>query len=379
LDNTPKNTVITEKRIAFKVRCLQLAAILCAGFAALGIAHGIHAANPSNGWVIPAVAGAIAATVFAVCWHVLIGSIVGMVRLSMIIALFVGATILTGIAVGASAQAIATAIAGRSALAAELSLKVEDYSTALNNAYVRATSWRGAADAANILATGLEARSGTEADGNNGTGKGCGPKCASYKDAANAFRNGAMNLKTMLDEAGTTRKEGEDALGRLRFAAASGDQITFMAAVEEVAHTITILNAVDPKPLVDNIGEVVFSDKGINLSTETADFRAKANAALMNRPEATPAPVFTAMTLGEATRSQILGSAMHGWILAGALDVLPLLIFAFTFIISREVYLHQDVERRGLTPAGRNDRDRKKLADLHDGDDTVVPFKAAAE
>lgn len=379
--NTPTKTVTVEKRIDFKVRCLQVAAILCALFAAAGISHGIHEANPQGGWVFPVAAGVIAATALASMWHVLIGSVVGMVRLSMIIALFIGSVLLTSIAVGASAQAIATAISGRAALAAELSLKVEEYNTALADAYTRATSWRAAADAANILATGLEGRAETEAGGGNGNGKGCGPKCSSLKDAAGSFRAGSTALASLLEDAANTRQHGEDGLGRLRLAASAGDQDTFMAAVEEVSAAIAMLNAVDAKPVVDNIGMVMFSDKGIDLSTETSDFRAKANAALANRPEVAKAPVFTSLTLGEATRKQMFGSALHGWILAGAIDVLPLLILAFVFVISREVYLQQDVERHALTPAGRNDRDRKKVDDLRNGtgNGKVVDFRNPAE
>jgi hypothetical protein len=374
------NIVIKEKRITGKVRALQISAVLCALFAAAGISHGIHEANPAGGWVFPVGAGIIAASAFAAGWHVLIGSVVGMVRLSMIIALFVGGVLLTAIAVGASAQAIATAISGRAALAAELSLKVEEYNTALADAYVRATGWRAAADAANILATGLEGRAETEAGGGNGTGKGCGPKCSSLKDAAGAFRNGSTALAALLEDAANTRKQGEEALGRLRLAAAAGDQDSFMAAVEEVARDITVLNAVDPKPVIDNIGMVMFSDKGIDLSSETSDFRAKANAAIANRPDVAKAPVFISMTLGEATRKQVLGSALHGWILAGAIDILPLMFLAITFVISREVWLQEDIEREVLTAAGRNNRDRKRVDDLHGRDNgNVVSFTDAAE
>jgi hypothetical protein len=371
-----KKSVVVERRIDFKVRCLQLAAILCALFAAAGICHGIHEANPSGGWVLPAAAGIISAAGFAMAWHVFIGSIVGMVRLSMIISLFVCAIVVTGISLGASAQAIATAIAGRAALAAELSLKVEDYSTSLNEAYARATSWRAAADAANVLAVGLEGRAETEGGGGNGTGKGCGPKCSSMKDAAGSFRAGSDRLQALLDEATDVKKRGEAALGELRIAAAAGDQNTFMGAVETVAQAITLLNAVDPKPVVDNVGMVQFSSKGIDLSAETSDFRSKANAALANRPEMAKAPVFISMTLGEATRKQIIGSALHGWLMASTIDVLPLLFMLIGFIISREVWLNEEIERHSLTPAGRNDRDRKKVADLQG---KVVNIRDAAE
>lgn len=354
-----------EKRISGKVRVLQIGAVLCALFASAGIANGIHEAAPDNGWLIPIFAGVIAAAAFAGIWHVLIGAVVGMVRMSMIIATFVGAIILTLIALGASATAIATAVAGKAAIAAELSNKVDAYGKSLADAYVRATSWRGAADAANVLAVGLNGRAETEESGGNGTGSGCGPKCSSLRDAAQSFRTGADALLAMLAVAAEDNERGQAAMAALRIAATNGDQVSFMAAAEEVAGTVATLNAVDPKPIVDMIGMVEFSDKGIDLSAETTDFRAKANAALANRPEAVAPPVFKPLDPVSATRAQIFGAASHGWILAGAIDVLPLLFLAFTFIMSREVWLQEPVERRNLTARGRNERDRHHLADLH--------------
>ena len=51
------------------------------------------------------------------------------------------------------------------------------------------------------------------------------------------------------------------------------------------------------------------------------------------------------MSLGEATRHQALGSALHGWILAGAIDVLPLFFLVLAFLLSREVWLNVLGER----------------------------------
>jgi hypothetical protein len=372
------HAVVKERRIDGKVRIVQIAAVLCALFAAIGIAHGMHDANPRGGWTVPAIAGVVAATAFAAFWHVAIGTVIGMVRRTTLVALFAGAIVMTGVALGASAQAIATAVAGRSALATELSLLVDSYGKALAEAYGQATGWRGVADAANVLAHGLSAQAETETTGGNGTGKGCGPRCSSLKDASASFGQAAAALQGMLDEATQERDAGENALGDLRIAAATGDQAAFMAAAESVSQTIGKLNAVDPKPIIDNTGMVVGSAKGINLSQETSDFRDKANAALAGR-HAVEAPVFLPMSLGEATRKQALGSALHGWILAGAIDVLPLMFLALIFVMSREVWLQENVERRSLTPEGRNARDRQALADLQQGNGNNVVRLQAAE
>ena len=124
-------TLKTERRIDSKIRLMRIAGVLCALFAAAGICHGMHEANPDGGWLVPAFAGLVAASALAIFWHVVIGSVVGMVRLSMIVTLFVAATVVTVVALGASAQAIATAVAGRAALSAELSALVDGYNQKL--------------------------------------------------------------------------------------------------------------------------------------------------------------------------------------------------------------------------------------------------------
>lgn len=377
LEKEPETSVKVERRIDGKTRALQIAAILCALFAAAGIAHGMHDADPSGGWATPAMAGVVAATALALVWHAMMGAIVGMVRTATIILLFIGAIIVTVIAVGASAQAIATAISGHSARAAELSSQIDAYGKALADAYTQATGWRGVADSAQVISVGFKAQSDSEAGGGNGTGKGCGPKCTSMMDASHAFGQGAIALKAMLDDAAVIRDKGDDAMGRMRTAAAADDQGGFAAAAEEVATQIGKLNAVDPKPIIDNTGMVIGSSKGIDVSKETAEFRAKASAALAER-HAVEAPVFRPMSLGEATRRQIGGSALHGWILAGAIDILPLLFLAILFVMSREVWMHQEVERKKLTPVGRNERDRKVVDDMTEKA-KVFKFPAAAE
>jgi hypothetical protein len=373
----PKRVVRLERRIDRKVFVMQLAAVGCALFAAAGIANGMYQANPDGGWPTPIFAGIIAALALAGIWHVLIGSITHMVRVIMVVALFAGAVALTAITVGASAQAIATAVSGRAALSAELSANVDAYAKALAEAYAQATGWKGVADSANVIATGLAKQAETERGGGNGTGKGCGPRCSMMQDAAAAFEAGAARLHAMLDDAAAIRESGDKHMSDLRLAASRGDQNAFMAAAEAVNQTIAKLNALDPKPIIDTTGMVLVSNESLNLSGETQQFREKASAALADR-HSVDAPVFTPLSLGEATRRQFFGSAMQGWILAAVIDLLPLLIFSFAFVISREVAMHQEVERHSLTAAGKNDRDRNRYADLQGGGN-VVRLPTAAE
>jgi hypothetical protein len=357
------NVNITERRIDHKVRYMRFAAVLCACFAAIGIAIGIHEANLASGWLVPALAGAVAAAALAVFWHVAIGSVTGMVRRSMIITLFAISAIVTAVALGASAQAIATAVAGRSALAAELSARVDDFNVALAEAYAQATGWGSIASAALAKATGYELQAKTETTGDNGTGKGCGPRCASLRDISGAFAASAEALNSLIAHASAEREKGEATMTMLRDAASNGDQISFIRADEEISSAIARLNGIDPRPIIENTGAVVVSAKGIDQSRETKDFYAIADKALAGR-KTVNAPVFVPMSLGEATRHQAFGSALHGWVLAGAIDVLPLFFLVLAFLLSREVWLNEAVVRRKPTKESRDIADREALESM---------------
>jgi hypothetical protein len=376
--NTKMHVEVTERRIDGKIRLMRLAGMACAIFAAAGIAHGMHEANPAGGWLVPAFAGLVAASALAIFWHVVIGAVVGMVRLSTIIALFVAATLITLVALGASAQAIATAVAGRAALSAELSARVDEFNQSLADAYAEATGWGSIAGAAAAKAAGLRLQAESESTGSNGTGKGCGPRCNSLRDIAGAFENAHHALNQLLANAADQRKVGEAAMAELRDAAAHGDQNGFMAGAEKTAQVVAELNAIDPRPIIVNTGAVTTTDKGIDLTKETVEFQAAGEKALADR-QSVKTPVFTPMSLGEATRRQAFGSAMHGWILAGAIDVLPLFFLILAFVFSREVWLNEAVVRVKKTSAGKVAEDTKRVAEIMGRSETVVPFRSAAE
>ena len=369
------NTTV-ERRIDRPIRFLRLAGALCAMFAAVGIGHGIHQANPDGGWLVPILAGLVAATALAIFWHVVIGMVVGMVRKTMLVALFAVAAVVTVVALGASAQAIATAVAGRAALSAELSAQVDDFNQKLAKAYAEATGWSAVATSANAKAVGLRTQADTESGGSNGYGKGCGPRCASLRDSAAAFANSREALNGLLQEAADDREKGEARMSDLRDAAAHADQNGFMAAAEGVTEAIASLNAIDPRPIIVNTGAVVTSKKGIDLTKETADFQASANKALGNR-QSVDAPVFIPMSLGDATRRQILGAAMHGWILASAIDLLPFFFLILGFVLSREVWLNEEVIREKPTSLNKDKANREEVDSLMQRN--VVPFRGAAE
>ena len=160
----------------------------------------------------------------------------------------------------------------------------------------------------------------------------------------------------------------------LRDAAAHADQLGFMAAAEGVTEAIASLNAIDPRPIIVNTGAVVTSKKGIDLTKETADFQATANKTLANR-QTVDAPVFTPMSLGEATRHQILGAAMHGWILASAIDLLPLFFLILGFVLSREVWLNEQVVREKPTTLNKDKADREGADSLWQRN--VLPFRGS--
>jgi hypothetical protein len=366
-----------ERRIERNVLWMRVAAVLCAFFAAAGITLGIREANVFSGWVLPAFAGLVAAAAFASFWHVSIGNVVGMIKPSMLFILFALAGIVTAVALGASAQAIATAVAGRAAVSAELSTQVNPYNDALAEAYARGTGWGSISTAAIAKSTGLNGQAELEELGQHGTGKGCGVRCAQLKEMSGAFSDAHDALDKLLKDAADDRKEGDAAMQRLRLAAVDGDQPGFMTAAGDVSSTIAKLNAIDPWPVIRNTGAVHITVKDFDLTPETKDFYAIAEKVLANRPSVN-APIFVPMSVGEATRRQVFGSALHGWVLAGAIDVLPLLLLVLAFVLSRERWLNETVTRAKLTPEGQNEQEQKKLDDML-GRRRVVPFRDVAE
>lgn len=324
-----------ERHIDAKVRWMRVAAVLCALFAAVGIGTGIYESNPSGGYLVPVLAGFIAAAAFAIFWHVAIGGVVNHVKTWVIVVTFIVAVVFTIIALGASAQAIATAVSGRAALAAELSARVDEFNHRLAEAHSQASSWSSVSLAAAAVAAGYEKRAETEQRGSNGTGSGCGPRCASYQDIAESFRAGEHGLTDLLGEVTAMRTRGDEAMDLMRNSAAKGDQGGFIVGADGVSKAITQLNAVDPRPIINSMGAVTVGPKGIDLTEETKEFQAEAARLLADRQQV-DAPVFVPMSLGEATRRQVLGSAMHGWIMAGAIDVIPLLLLLLAFVMSRE-------------------------------------------
>jgi hypothetical protein len=365
----------TERRIDGKVRWMRRAGMLCAMFAAVGNGDGIHQANPDGGWFMPIIAGIVAAAALAILWHIIIHTVTGMVRTSMIVGLFVVAFIVTALSLGASAQAIATAIAGEASLSAELSAVVDGYSAKLAKAFGNATSWQSLVGAADNTATGFRARAKGEEAGGHGTGKGCGPKCTEMLEWAASFDGTRDQLNKTLEDAKADRDVGVAALADLRNAAAHADQNGFIVASGGVTEAIEKLNAVDPRPIIEQAGGMQATKTSMDMTKETKEFVNSANKQLANR-QPVIAPTFAPMSVGEATREQWAGSALHGWILASVIDLLPLFFLILAFLMSREVWMNEDITRDDLTPEGKDGADQTRLDSLL-GRSRVVPFRAS--
>ena len=324
---------------------------------------------------MPILAGIVAAPALAIFWHVVIGTVVGMVRLTMIVALFVVAVIVTVISLGASAQAIATAVAGRAALSAELSAVVDGYNQKLAKAYAEATGWSGIATSAGAKAAGYATQAETEVGWFERLRQGLRPAlrlAARHRGGVSppASRRSTDCLRTQ-----PTSVRRATPIWRTARRRRSCRPERLHGRSRRRPAAIAKLNAIDPRPIIVNTGAVVVSKKGIDLTKETADFQATANKALANR-QTGRAPIFTPMSVGEATRKQILGAAMHGWILASAIDLLPLFFLILAFVLSREVWLNEEVIREKLTHEGQGRHGPQKAGQPH-GPRRVVPFRAS--
>ena len=357
------NTTV-ERRIDRPIRFLRLAGALCAMFAAVGIGHGIHQANPDGGWFVPILAGLVAATALAIFWHVVIGMVVGMVRKTMLVALFAVAAIVTVVALGASAQAIATAVAGRAALSAELSAQVDDYNQRLAKAFGEATSWSGVAEAAGAKAAGLDAsRPTAKRTAAYGSGKGCGPRCNSLRDTGGGVRQqpGRRSTACLQEAKRQSRRQARRPDERpARSPPPTPIRTASWPPPKASRKPSRELNAIDPRPIIDNIGAVPHDGEGHRPTPRRRRISTPRPPTMpLPTARASIAPVFMPMSIGEATRRQILGAAMHGWILASAIDLLPFFFLILGFVLSREVWLNEEVVRERPTTLDKDKADRE--------------------
>lgn len=354
--------IVNERRLDSRVRLLQYAAMLCALFAATGMMVGIHDANPAAGWVVPALAGIVGAVAFAAYWHWGIGSVVGVANPYRITAKFLLSAAVTALALAASAQGIAQGVAGHAAVIRELENRIEGYSKALDEAFVKGTAWNPLASAALSIDAGYRLLAQTEQAGQHDTGKGCGPRCAKYQEFAGAFHSAYERLTVLLDDAKVMRATGNGAITTLQQAAADGDQNAFMVGTTDVNRAITDLNGIDPRPIINVTGVTNVDPGSLKMEDDrpTKEFQALAKK-LLDERQYVVKPTFAPISLGEATRSQMFGSAAHGWILAGAIDVMPFFFLIAVFLMSREPWMNQMITR---TRADKKAEDRRAVKEL---------------
>ena len=219
---------------------------------------------------------------------------------------------------------------GAPALSAEFSAQVDGYNQRLAEAYAEATGLRAASPrrpAPRPPATRSRLRRKRPA----ATARARVAARGARRCATSRIHSvpGQERAERVARDASEQRAAGEKAMATLRDAAARGDQNAFMAGAEGVFATIAALNAIDPRPIINNTGAVVVSREGYRPVEGDGGLLCGGRQG-SSRPHDRQSPVFVPMSLGEATRRQALGSAMHGWILAGAIDVLPLFFLVLT-------------------------------------------------
>jgi hypothetical protein len=189
----------------------------------------------------------------------------------------------------------------------ELENRIEGYSKALDDAFVKGTAWSPLASAALTKEAGFIKLAELEQAGEHNTGKGCGPLCSFDKQVADSFHNAYERLTALLADAKAMRAAGNAGLTTLQEAAAEGDQKAFMIGGNEVNRAITDLNGIDPRAIIDVTGAVRVNQgrNGVVQMEDdgpTKDFEAMANKLLAERQFVAP-QTFTPISLGEATRS----------------------------------------------------------------------------
>ncbi|MCF1708694.1 hypothetical protein L0V05_07675 [Tabrizicola sp. J26] len=309
-------------------RLAQSAAIGCSAFAALGTALGYYAAGGHP--IVAAAGGLVLAGALGVSWHIAIGAASRARTVLGTTAIILTGFALTAVAIGASAQAVVVTMAGRSALSAELIERVEPISDALATASAQSDLSPLIGSAASIAA-GYRAMAGQEAKGAFGK-SGEGPRFATLTLAAEGFDTAQQTLTALDAKSGEIHARGLNAIAALRAAAAMGDQAAFLTAAQDVAAAVTDLQSLDPSVVVQTTGIVRVDGETIaGLDAPTQGWVSQAQAWSDNHASVS-VPIPAPISLGEAVRAQAFGAALHAWIAAGAIDMLPLI--ALLLIVS---------------------------------------------
>jgi heme exporter protein D len=357
-------------------RFLRYVAFGCASLAAVSTTLGLHLANPSGGWLVPVFTGVVLALALGTFWHVLIEA-AERVRTKIGTTVIVAAGILAAlVALGTSASNIATAMAGRASVSAELAVRVDDYSSAVSAAHVEAKRFQPLVSVTATAAASMNGKADLEARGGNGHGAGCGPRCDTYKGTANAFGDTSARLRELGAKTDALRETGMGYVGEMRTAAAQSDQVAFAYAAQRASTVIDDLNAIDAMPLVAATGMVEVSELASTLTPETADLQDRAREITGERQQVA-APTFTPFSVGEATRAQMGGAALQAWIAAGVIDILPFLFLITVLLTAREPLLREaptKLERKS-TP------EPEKVAQIRSDEDHIAqrPYLAAGE
>lgn len=320
-------------------RFAQYAALGCSAFAALGTGLGYYAAG--GNLLVSAAGGLVLAGALGVGWHMAIGSASRVRTLIGTTALVLGGIALTSVAIGASAQAVVVSMAGTSALSAELVARVEPISAALAQASAQA-DLAALIGSASSTAAGYRAMAAQEAEGAFGQ-SGEGPRFAVLTLAADGFDTAQRALIALDAEADELRGQGEVAVTALRGSAAAGDQKGFMTAAQQVSSVVMALQALDPGVIVQTTGIVRVQGNAVaGLDAATQQWVTQADAWADERTEVS-VPVPAVISLGEAVRSQAFGAALHAWIAAAAIDLLPLIALLMILSLRSEPLMRDRV------------------------------------
>lgn len=345
---TPKETLSHYER---GTHLAQYAAIGCSAFAALGTGLGYHAAGGHP--VVAAAGGLVLAGALGVGWHIAIGAASRARTMVGTTALVLAGLALTGVAIGASAQAVVVSMAGQSALSAELVARVEPISAALATAAAQ-SDLSPLIGSASSTAAGYRGMAAQEAAGAFGRA-GEGPRYATLTMAAENFDAAQQSLLALDAEADTIRDRGDAAVAALRNAAALGDQAAFLNAAQDVSAAVTDLQSLDPSVVVQTTGIVrVTGDDIEGLDAPTQSWVTQAQAwSDLRQPVTVPIPA--PLSLGEAVRAQASGAALHAWIAASAIDLLPLIALLMIVSLRSEPLMRDRIHRGEDTRIGERE------------------------
>lgn len=332
----------------------RLAAAGAAVIAGVGASIGLHESSTSSSWFIPILVGTGIAIFLACGWHIVLkGMEKGRERRGLGGA-FVGALMLTSVAVATSTTALTSAIGGPAAQSAHQQQILSKHELALRAAWAYALLWYGLEDKATTAAASYRGLVSEE------TKTGCEARCEAYKRVSANYEIIGREVRREIEGLKRQRDIAQDIIEDARENIAAGDERAFAGSLARIGGVTAALSAVDLGSLLNRVGFVGGDavNRGLDaLNRIDQDMRDFVED-VRSRKTDVEIPTYTSITDNEAVM-QYADRVAGAWAVALGVDLAPLVLCLLIFALAQEPLLRDAPVRQSPKDRATKIRDNE--------------------